>query len=46
MAGKMPYPLPGLLPYNRIIAFYEIYIPQEWDFRRNSKSRNDQKITG
>jgi hypothetical protein len=26
------YPLPGaLLPYNRIIAFTEIYIPQGWE---------------
>jgi hypothetical protein len=26
VAGKMAYPLPGaLLPYNRIIAFTEIY---------------------
>jgi hypothetical protein len=32
MAGKMAYPLPGaLLPYNRIIAFTEIYIPQGWE---------------
>jgi hypothetical protein len=31
VAGKMAYPLPGaLLPYNRIIAFTEIYIPQGW----------------
>jgi hypothetical protein len=30
--GKMAYPLPGaLLPYNRIIAFTEIYIPQGWE---------------
>jgi hypothetical protein len=27
----MAYPLPGaLLPYNRIIAFTEIYIQQGW----------------
>jgi hypothetical protein len=32
VAGKMAYPLPGaLLPYNRIIAFTEIYIPQGWE---------------
>jgi hypothetical protein len=44
MAGKMPYPLPGaLLPYNRIARFYEIYIPQEWNFRRFKSPRNDQK---
>jgi hypothetical protein len=26
MAGKMPYPLPRIIAYNRIIAFTEIYI--------------------
>jgi hypothetical protein len=32
VAGKMAYPLPGaLLPYNRIIAFTEIYIQQGWE---------------
>jgi hypothetical protein len=30
----MAYPLPGaLLPYNRIIAFTEIYIQQGWNLR-------------
>jgi hypothetical protein len=30
VAGKMAYPLPGaLLPYNRIIAFTEIYIHKD-----------------
>jgi hypothetical protein len=40
------HPLPGaLLPYNRIIAFTEIYIPQGWNLRRNSRAEMI-KITG
>jgi hypothetical protein len=43
---KAPYPLPGaILPYNRIIAFTEIYIPREWEYLRNPKGANDSKIT-
>jgi hypothetical protein len=45
VAGKMAYPALYALPYNRIIAFTEIYIPQGWASRR-TKSQNDQKITG
>jgi hypothetical protein len=36
----------AILPYNRIIAFTEIYIPREWDTWRNPKGANDSKITG
>jgi hypothetical protein len=39
VAGKMAYPLPGaLLPYNRIIAFTEIYINKDGNLRRNSRA--------
>lgn len=31
--AKAPYPLPGaVLPFNRIVAFTEIYILKEWAF--------------
>jgi hypothetical protein len=44
---KAPYPFPGaILPYNRIIAFTEIYIPQNGNTWRNPKGQMIAKLQG
>jgi hypothetical protein len=46
MASESAYPLRSHMPYNRIIAFTEIYIPQNGNTWRNPKGTNDSKLQG